>query len=72
MFWVYMLRCADGSYYVGHTDNIDLRLARHEQGVFRTCYTFERRPVELVYSHELPAREQALILERKLKGWSRA
>jgi predicted GIY-YIG superfamily endonuclease len=50
MFWVYMLRCADRSFYVGHTDNLDLRIAQHHRGAFRTCYTFVRRPVVLVYS----------------------
>lgn len=45
MFWVYMLRCADGSFYVGHTDDLESRLAQHRQGYFPTCYTFGRRPV---------------------------
>ena len=71
MFWMYMLRCVDGSFYVGHTDNLEARLAAHEQGVFSTCYTFTRRPVELVFSEAFPTREEALIMERRVKGWSR-
>jgi predicted GIY-YIG superfamily endonuclease len=31
-FWVYILRCADGSYYAGHTDNLDVRIAQHQAG----------------------------------------
>ena len=72
MFWVYMLRCADGSYYVGHSDDLCKRIAQHRQGVFPTCYTFSRRPIELVYSQDCQTRDEALVLERKIKGWSRA
>ena len=54
MFWVYMLRCADHSFYIGHTDNLDVRVAQHIQGAFKTCYTYERRPVHLVYSQDFP------------------
>ena len=72
MFWVYMLRCADRSFYVGHTDNLDLRIAQHRQGAITTCYTFARRPVDLVYSAAFPSRQEALAMERRIKGWSRA
>ena len=71
MFWVYMLRCADRSFYVGHTDNLEQRLAQHRQGTFTTCYTYPRRPVDLVYSG-FPSREEALAMERRVKGWNRA
>jgi putative endonuclease len=72
MFWVYMLRCADNSFYVGHTDDLEARLAQHHQGFFRSCYTFDRRPVVLVYTQDFPTREEALSMEQKIKGWSRA
>jgi putative endonuclease len=72
MFWVYMLRCNDGSFYVGHTDALDIRFAQHESGTFRSCYTYDRRPVALVYSQDFSSREQALSMERKIKGWNRA
>jgi putative endonuclease len=71
MFWVYILRCADNSYYVGHSDDLEKRIAQHRRGTFPTCYTFNRRPIELVFSQDCQAREEALALERKLKGWSR-
>jgi putative endonuclease len=60
MFWMYMVRCADESFYVGHTDNLEARLAAHEQGVFPSCYTFERRPVTLVFFEAFPTRRVAL------------
>ena len=70
-FYAYILRCRDGSYDVGHTDDIDHRLAPHQQ---RTLggYTAKRRPVELVWTDTFPSRDEAFAAERKLKGWSRA
>jgi len=70
-FWVYILRCADGSYYLGHTDNLDARVAAHHAGEM-DGYTRTRRPVRLIFSEEFPTREEALSRERQIKGWSRA
>ena len=70
-FWVYILRCADGSYYTGHTDNLENRIYQHNTGVFSNCYTFKRRPLELIFSQDFPTREQALASEQQIKGWSR-
>jgi predicted GIY-YIG superfamily endonuclease len=70
-FWVYILRCVDGSYYTGHTDNLERRIAQHKSGAIPTCYTFQRRPVELVFSQTFFTREEALAAERQIKGWSR-
>ncbi len=70
-FWVYILRCADNSYYTGHTDHLERRLAEHTTGAIPTCYTYKRRPVELVFSQEFTTREEALAAERQIKGWSR-
>jgi predicted GIY-YIG superfamily endonuclease len=72
MFWLYMLRCADDSFYVGHTDNLESRIAQHQQGAFPDCYTFTRRPVRLVYSQDFATRDEAFVMERRIKGWSRA
>ena len=66
-----MLRCADGSYYVGHTDNLEIRIAQHQSGHF-TGYTFKRRPVQLVWNDSSQSRDDAKAAERKIKGWSRA
>ncbi|HSI21893.1 MAG TPA: GIY-YIG nuclease family protein [Methylophilaceae bacterium] len=70
-FWVYILRCADGSYYTGHTDNLDQRISQHASGA---CggYTAQRLPVSLVFSQECVTREEALGAEQQIKGWSRA
>ena len=70
-FFVYILRCADGSYYTGHTDNIELRLAGHKSGEV-PGYTQNKQPVSLVFVEEAPAREDALARERQIKGWTRA
>ena len=70
-FWVYILRCSDGTYYTGHTDNLEQRVAQHQAGTF-PGYTHDRRPVELMFSEYLPARIDALERERQIKDWSRA
>ena len=70
--YVYILRCADGHYYVGSTRaSLELRLAQHNDGTFNG-YTKSRRPVELVYSEAFDRITDAISAERKLKGWSRA
>ena len=69
-FWAYMLHCADRSFYVGHTEDLEHRIASHQQGL--PGYTSTRRPVVLVWSEEFPTRYEALAAERRIKGWSRA
>ena len=70
-FWAYILRCNDGSYYTGHTDDLEQRLAQHEAGAIPGCFTFKRRPVKLVYWQEFFTREEALAAELQIKGWGR-
>ena len=69
-FWVYILRCADRSYYTGHTDNLERRLAEHQSGEIEG-YTSTRLPVQLTFSEQFPTRDEALACERQIKGWSR-
>jgi putative endonuclease len=70
---VYILKCADGSYYTGSTDDIKKRLWQHEQGVEPSAYTYSRRPVKLLWaSEETRYYYDALRWERQIKGWSRA
>jgi len=69
-FWVYILCCADNSYYTGHTDNLEKRIGEHQSGLCDS-YTTGRLPVELVFSQECPTREEALAAEQQIKGWSR-
>lgn len=71
VFWVYILRCSDLSYYTGHTDNLDNRIFQHQHKMIPGCYTSSRLPAQLVYSQDFPTREEALVAERQLKGWSR-
>lgn len=72
--WVYMLRCADGSYYVGKYQGPDLdwRVSEHNEAHYPDAYTAKRRPVELVWSDWFSRYDDAVALERRLKGWSRA
>jgi putative endonuclease len=69
-FWVYIPRCADGSYYTGHTDNFERRISEHQAGEL-SGYTFSRRPITVVYAEVFMTREEALASERRIKGWSR-
>ena len=71
-FYVYILRCADRSYYTGHTDDLEKRFAQHRDGAITSCYTYKRRPVQLVFSQSFGSREEALAAEQQIKGWSRA
>src|SRR5687767_9614118 len=70
-FSVYVLRCSDGSYYTGHTDNLDTRMGQHQSGEI-PGYTSKRRPVTLVYSQDFTTRDEALSAEMQIKGWTRA
>ena len=70
-FWTYVLRCSDGSYYTGHTDELEARFGAHQSGLVEG-HTQKRLPVALVWSQEFPSREDALTAERRIKGWSRA
>jgi putative endonuclease len=69
-FWVYILRCSDGSYYTGHTDNLEKRITEHQAGESEG-YTLTRLPVALMFSQDFPTRDQALACEIQIKGWSR-
>lgn len=70
-FHAYLLRCADQSFYAGHTDDLERRVAQHQAGELEG-YTSTRRPVTLVWSEAFPTREDALAAELRVKGWSRA
>ena len=70
-FYAYLLKCNDGSYYAGHTDDIDLRMGQHSSGALGG-YTAKRLPIALVWSDSFQTRDEAFAAERKIKGWSRA
>ena len=70
---VYILECADDSYYTGSAADLSRRLWEHETGASLTAYTYSRRPVRLVWaSEEVERYSDALRFERQIKGWSRA
>ncbi len=69
-FFTYILRCSDGSYYVGHTNELGRRLAEHETGA-GSGYTATRQPVQLVWFEEFPTRVDAKLVEAQIKKWSR-
>ena len=70
-FFMYLLRCADGSYYAGSTDDLEKRLGEHQAGL-GSEYTRKYGPVALVYSARFQTREDARAFEYRVKGWSRA
>ena len=71
MWFVYILRCADGSFYDGESRDVPQRLSQHNQGR-AAAHTAKRRPVRLVHVEERADREDALARERQLKRWSRS
>jgi len=68
-FYVYILKCADGSFYTGHADNLESRISAHSQRFYKNCYTATRLPVKLVFVEEFGSRIEALQAERKIKKW---
>lgn len=71
-YYVYILRCADNSLYTGITSNFDQRWTQHQEGHFKGCYTFRRRPLQLAYHLEFSDVIQAILFEKQIKGWSKA
>jgi len=69
-FTVYILKCNDDSYYVGHTDQIEQRISQHQLGSIGG-YTSKRLPVKLIFMQHFDSRAEALVAERKIKDWSR-
>ncbi len=70
--YLYILRCADGSYYVGSTRvSLEERIGQHNAGAF-DGYTARRRPVTLVFEQYFDRITDAIAAERQVKGWSRA
>ena len=68
-YFVYILKCSDGSFYTGHTDNLEKRLYEHQTN-YHACYTSMRLPITLVYYETFQSRYEAIAAERKIKGWS--
>lgn len=71
-YWLYILRCNDGSYFVGHADDLETRLAQHHEGLIPGCYTQLKRPLEHVFAEAMPSRADAFDAELQVKRWTRA
>ena len=70
-YYVYIVECRDGSYYIGVTSDIDRRMWEHNTGHDPGCYTYDKSPVELKYFEHYTDVNQAISREKQLKGWSR-
>jgi len=68
---VYILKCSDGKYYVGVTNDIERRIYEHNNSDDKKSFTYKRRPVELVWFSEDMDPDQAIELEKQIKGWRR-
>ena len=70
MPFVYILRCGDGSYYVGSARNLERRIEQHASGTGGE-YTAKRQPVEFVFAQEFDRIDEAYAREKQIQGWSR-
>ena len=70
-FFVYILLCADNSYYTGITNDIERRLTEHEGGSHFDSYTAKRLPIKLVYEKSFKTALEAITFEKQVKSWSR-
>ncbi len=70
-YYVYILKCADNSFYTGITNDLERRFNEHQSGLHPTAYTYKKRPVKLVFHTDFPNPKQAIAFEKKVKGWTR-
>jgi putative endonuclease len=70
-YFVYIVKCKDESFYTGITNYLDRRLFEHNVGFDKDAYTYQRRPVELVWFEMFTDPNLAITFEKKIKGWSR-
>ncbi len=71
-YYVYILRCADDSFYTGITNNLERRIFEHQTGFYKGSYTSTRRPITLEGYVEFQNAFKAMRFERQVKKWSRA
>ena len=69
-YYIYILECSDGLLYTGFTNNISRRFDEHQNGLNKSCFTYKRRPLELLFYQEFNDVEQAIYFEKKIKKWS--
>ncbi|MGZ3899807.1 MAG: GIY-YIG nuclease family protein [Bacteroidia bacterium] len=68
--YVYILKCSDNTYYTGVTNNPGKRFLEHSTGINQECYTYTRRPLEMVYCERFSDYILAINWEKRIKGWS--
>jgi putative endonuclease len=71
IYWTYIVKCSDNSYYTGVTNDIDRREWEHNNDKDTCHYTYSRRPVKLVYCEDYNDINYAIDREKQIKGWSR-
>lgn len=69
-YFVYILKCSDELLYVGITNDLERRFMEHEKGLNKNCFTFKRRPLELIFSQVFNNVKEAIYFEKKIKKWS--
>lgn len=72
IYYVYILKCSDKTYYTRFTSNLEKRFFEHQQGKHQESYTYKRRPLELVFYCEFTVTGFAIDTEKQIKKWSRA
>ncbi len=69
-YYVYILRCSDGTYYTGMTSQLEIRINQHVAGKYTDSYTYQRRPLEFVFYAEFQEVQVAISWEKRIKNWS--
>ncbi|MCF2876220.1 MULTISPECIES: GIY-YIG nuclease family protein [unclassified Tenacibaculum] len=70
-YYVYILKCSDEFLYTGMTNNMERRLKEHNEGLNKNCFTFKRRPLQLMFHQKFEDVNEAIYFEKKIKKWSR-
>ena len=70
-YFVYILECSDKSYYTGFTNDLERRIEEHNQSLNKIAYTHDKRPVTLVWFEIFNDVNNAIAIEKQIKGWSR-
>lgn len=69
-YYIYIIECSDDLLYTGFTNDISRRFEEHQLGRNKSCFTYKRRPLKLIFHQEFNDVEQAIYFEKKIKKWS--
>ena len=72
IYYVYILKCSDNTFYTGITSDIESRLVAHQSGKYKNSYTANRLPIKLVFYCEFTEPTKAIETEKQIKKWSKA